>query len=206
MEEFNTSNTPGNPNINSKLFVFLIALVVVVSIIWAYLTPDTGSNMGSKNDSGSQVSSKITTLALMPANQTLQKGSEFTVDIMLNTAGRDIDGVDIFYLHFDPKILQVVDSDSASTGIQIAAGGLMSRTLANIADNAKGTVVLSQVTEASKKYNGEGKLGIVTFKAVGSGSSELKLDYAPENTTDSNVSVAGKDILAGVGNANVTIQ
>src|SRR5437588_2643269 len=65
------------------------------------------------------------TLALSPSSGSSVQGTTFTVSILLDTTGQPTYGVDIFSLHFNPAVLQVVDSDSVTAGVQIAPGTLM---------------------------------------------------------------------------------
>ena len=48
-------------------------------------------------------------------------GSVFHVDVVVNAGGQLVDGAEA-HIDFDPSVLQVVDSDLATAGIQIAPG------------------------------------------------------------------------------------
>src|SRR5690349_18537038 len=85
------------------------------------------------------------TLKLSPTSGSYTAGQIFTVDVNLDTTGANVDGVDLYRLHFNQNVLQVQDSDSGTSGIQIGDGHLLPLTLTNTADNAAGTIIFSQL-------------------------------------------------------------
>src|SRR6185436_12236869 len=74
------------------------------------------------------------TLILSPASATYTAGQTYNVDILLNTSGVGIDGVDVYSLHYNSNILEVQDANLSTSGVQITAGTLLSQTLTNIVD------------------------------------------------------------------------
>ena len=64
------------------------------------------------------------TLSLSPASGNYSVGNIFTVNILLNTQGQAIDGVDIRYLNYSPTYLEVQDENTSQAGVQIGAGAL----------------------------------------------------------------------------------
>ena len=146
------------------------------------------------------------TLSVSPSAKTVNVGDTFTVDVLLDTQGQPIDGVDIKSLNYNPYYMQLVDADAATDGTQIAAGTLMPSTLANSADTVNGKVVFSQITNAGTNYTGSGKLATLTFKAITAGPSNLTFDFVQGATTDSNVASQGNDILSSVTNGQYIIN
>jgi hypothetical protein len=151
---------------------------------------------------------------LSPSANTVKIGDTFTVDVNLDTAGAQIDGFDIRYLVFNPSLLQIVDSDSAVQGVQVAAhtNGVLSLTLSNTVDNAVGTLLFSQVVQAPQnpgdppnRYTGTATVATITFQALNAGSSDLKFDFTPGSTTDSNVAASASDILTSAPSQTITI-
>ncbi len=144
--------------------------------------------------------STAATLTLSPQSQTVAPNATFTVNINLNTGGSNIDGVDIFYLRFNPAILNVVDSNASLLGIQIAPGSLMNVTTANSANNTNGTILFSQTAIGGTTFNGSGTLATITFRAVNTGTSTLNFDFTLGSTSDTNVASKGVDVLHSVTN------
>jgi hypothetical protein len=142
---------------------------------------------------------------LSPLTSTVAANTTFTLNITLNTAGQAIYGVDINKLHFNPALLQVVDSDSATAGVQIAPGSLMSQVFMNAVDNTAGTVQFSQVANPGTTYSGSGTVASVTFRAVAQGTASVTLDFTSGSGTDSNIAGANGDILASVSGGTYTI-
>jgi hypothetical protein len=140
---------------------------------------------------------QTSTLTLVPAIASAPVGSTFTVDVVLDTKGMDVYGIDINRLRFDPGVLQVVDADVKASGIQIAPGSLMAMTVVNTADET-GTIQFSQVATPPSTYNGSGVVATVTFKVIAEGKSDVTIDFVPGSGTDSNVAATQGDILSSV--------
>lgn len=139
-------------------------------------------------------------IIVSPASQTIKVGDSFSVSVKLDTQGNSIDGVDIRYLTYNPSLLQVVDEDPATKGVQINPQTLMPITVLNSVDNALGRIAFSQVVAGGTKYKGSGTLAIIKFKAIAPGNATLNFSYTPKNTTDTNIAAHGVDILDSVTN------
>jgi len=79
-------------------------------------------------------------------------------------------------LKFDPELLQVVDADSSTPGIQAAQGEFLDPGLLlfNIVDNKEGTLhfAMSQFNPSEPK-SGEGIILVIQFRGVAAGESPL---------------------------------
>src|SRR4051812_45823285 len=80
---------------------------------------------------GTNVALATATLTLSPSAVTVGGSQIFTVTVNLDTVGQATDGVDIFSLHFNPAVLQVLDDNSGTAGIQITPGTLFPLTVIN---------------------------------------------------------------------------
>jgi peptidoglycan hydrolase-like protein with peptidoglycan-binding domain len=147
-------------------------------------------------------------LSLSPASGTHTVGTTFTVNILLDTDGSGIDGVDINQLNFNPNLLEVVDADTDAGGIQIDSGDLMTLTSVNSVDTNAGTITFSQLTGGGSTYSNTGPeiLATITFRVKASGSNTVMFDFTPGSTADTNVAADGADILTNVGNGTYTLQ
>ena len=112
----------------------------------------------------------------------------------------------MFVLHYDPLVIQVVDDIPEQEGIQIQAGSILSINAANIVDQSAGTIKFSQVATGGTNFSGRGILATIHFKAVKMGVSNLKFDFKPGSTTDTNVAYQGQDQLIQVENAVYSIE
>lgn len=205
------TNSAGPGNSNTKIAVFFAILVLAVSVMWAMaekkqLALNQNAQNADNNAAGTQQTTEQATLTLIPSASTVTVNQEFSVDVMLDTAGMEVDGVDITYLRFDPKMLQVIDSNGSAPGLQISAGPLMSVNVSNLANNTQGTVQFSQITSGGQKYVGSGKLATIKFKAVSTGKAEVSIDFEPGKTADTNISSSSKDVLENVNKAVVEIK
>src|SRR5258708_5071697 len=66
-------------------------------------------------------SASAATLSLSPSAQTVNVGDTFTVQVLLDTQGQAVDGVDVSALNYNPYFLQV-------QGVQVQPGSLMADT------------------------------------------------------------------------------
>lgn len=140
-------------------------------------------------------------LSLNPKTNTVRVGDVFGADIILDTGNGPIDGVDIYSLHYDPTILEVIDDMPNQSGIQIKPGTIISSTAANSVDRLTGTIKFGQAVAGGTTFNGQGVLATIHFKALAPGNSYLKFDFNKGNTTDTNVAHRGKDQLTRVVDA-----
>jgi hypothetical protein len=145
------------------------------------------------------------TLALSPTSSSVAVNGTVAVAINVNTAGAPADGVDIYMIHFTPSIIQVVDSDAGTAGIQIAPGSLLTNTAINTVDNTAGTIQFSQSTSGGTSFTGSGTLATITFKGIAQGSSNVTFDFTAGSTSDSNVAYQGADRLTSVTNASISV-
>jgi LysM repeat protein len=81
-----------------------------------------------------------------------------------------------FHMQFDPSIVEVVDANTGTAGVQIAAGSFLSPDIIaqNQANNAVGTIdfAISQ-SSPSAPVSGNGTLATITFRARATGSSPI---------------------------------
>lgn len=145
------------------------------------------------------------TLSLDPQTKSIKIGETFSVNVILNTNEGSIDGVDLYGLHYDPSILEVIDSSSKQSGIQIEPGKILPNNAVNRVDPKTGTVKLGQLASGGEKFSGKGVLATIHFKAVGAGSSFLKFDFTRGSTIDTNTAYKGKDKLGKVVDAIYTV-
>ena len=143
-------------------------------------------------------------LSISDANSSYFVNDEFTVQIILDTKGNFVEGVDIVYLNYDPSFLEVLDADSQTNGVQIKAGSLMPNTNANSVSGGK--ILFSQSSSGNNSYSGSGVLASINFKVLKEGTTSLTFDFTKGLTTDTNVAGSGKDILSSVENKTYVLK
>lgn len=187
---------------NLPIILMAICFLIITSIIGYFLLTQTG-----RTPSESDYTVKAgAILFLNPQTQSLEVGETFKIDIILDTANKPVDGVDIYSLHYNPKVFQVVDDIPSQAGIQIMPGTIILNNAVNLVDQAKGTIIFSQITAGGQTFTGKGILATIHFKAVGKGSSDLKFDFSKGNTIDTNVAYGGQDQLSKVIDATYTVK
>lgn len=152
-----------------------------------------------------QFSPRTAVLTLDPQAKTVEIGDTFTANIILDTAGNPVDGVDVYSLHYDPTILSVVDDNSDRPGTQVTPGAIMDINAVNSVDQAKGTIKYSQIAMAGNSFNGKAVVAAIHFKAIAQGNTYLKFDFKLGNTKDTNVAREGRDKLMNVVDAVYTV-
>lgn len=144
------------------------------------------------------------TLSLSPSSYSVSVNNAFAVKVVVNTGGQSAYGADINRLGFNPSILQVVDADSGTTGVQISPGVLMPLTIINKVDNTGGSIQFSQLATPGSTFNGSGNLATITFRAVGTGTANVTFDFTLGSGADTNVAGLGGDLLGSVTNGAFT--
>jgi hypothetical protein len=89
---------------------------------------------------------------------------------------------------FDTSLLEVVDADAGSPGIQVSPGSLLVPPLfqaLNTADNVAGTVgfAATQLHPTAPAY-GSGTVAVIRFRARGAGTSPLSFTFTQLSTRD----------------------
>jgi hypothetical protein len=135
------------------------------------------------------------TLDLAPSETVVKKGEVIAVDIILDTEGANIDGVDLYSLNYDPEIF---------TAVSIIPGTLMPYTIYSDIEE-DGNIKFSQITSVGTTFSGSGTFATVFFLAKTEGSSDLELDFVPGSTLDTNVAAEGGDVLSSVENTSVRV-
>jgi hypothetical protein len=150
---------------------------------------------------GSSAMAQSAQVHFEPAQITVGEGSTSAVSIRVEDVQK-LYGLDI-RLEFDPTVVEVVDSDESTEGVQVRPGDLLKLDflVRNSADNANGTVwfALAQMNP-SEEVTGSGDAFVVTFRGLRKGAtSPLKITYVkmsnrmgesiPANAEDGGVSV-----------------
>ncbi len=129
---------------------------------------------------------------------TFTAGQSYPVGILVDSAGKEIDGVDVI-ISFDPTKVEVV-------GQQVTAGSVLPEVPLNKIDNTTGKIRFSALTFEAKAVNGI--LGTFRISPKKAGEVNLTFDYTAGATTDSNMAEHGtaQDILGKVTNARYTFK
>ena len=184
-------------------FIHWLVLVTVAVVVWAFFSVQSSNWISFSSDQGVMIRlpKAGAVILLDPQTKTVALGETFSADIVLNTAGKPIDGVDIYGLHYDPSILKVIDDMPNKKGVQIEPGKIISFNAANTVDQQTGTIKFGQAAAGGKNFTGKGVLATIHFKAIGTGTSYLKFDFQPGSTVDTNAAHGGKDQLSRVVDA-----
>lgn len=118
-------------------------------------------------------------IRLAPETLTLAPGDVGTVEIrvedVVQLAGAEV------HLAFDSTLLEVVDADPATEGMQIAHGGFLSPdfVVQNVTDPSAGTIDYAIVCmPLDKAVSGNGVLARITFRALAEGETLVDISSA----------------------------
>jgi len=216
MKETNKGKFEGGSNwygewhgTNHHAVTHWVILGVVIIGIFALLSGQIRDWVRSLNEPGitvSVVNKPSAQLSLSPQTQTVKVGDIFTSNIILDTGGKPVDGVDIYALHYDPTIVKVIDDISTQKGIQIEPGDIMNLTAANTVNESSGSIKFGAVTSGGTSFTGKGTLATIHFKALSPGNAYLTFDFRFGSTVDSNAAFKGKDQLSQVVDAIYTVN
>ncbi len=122
-------------------------------------------------------------LWINPANPVINTGETVTVTIQLDQA-TDVFGVEL-EMTYDPAIVQIVDADSGTGGVQILPGTCPAPdfVIQNTAYNITGTLNYAVTQFSSPPCNG-GNVAQVTFQAIANGTSPF--DFTTHLIADTN--------------------
>ncbi len=189
----------------AQIASILVGGAIVIGGIVVALLPK--SNSGQTTVS-SDVPVGTASLTLSPATKSVKVGEQFTLDVMLDTAGDLSSGVDLS-MNYDPKLLDVVDSDAAADGIQIAPATVFDFSPQNLVTLATGHIDFSASQQATSKgvaVTGQ-KIATITFKTKSAGSATVSFDFTPGSLDDTNVIKIedARDLLNTIEESTVTI-
>lgn len=136
-------------------------------------------------------------LKLQPKEGKFKVGEEFKTEVILDTGNYKTDATD-FRLSFDPKVL---------VAVRIEEGKTYDSYLAKRIDQIRGELIVNAIAPESKTFEGQGVFATVYWRGVKEGQTELKINFIPGVTTDTNVvaTEVAKDILGEVENASFKI-
>jgi hypothetical protein len=132
-------------------------------------------------------------LSLIPAAATAIVGSTFDVIIQADAGALGVAGVDAF-LNFDATKLAVVDMDSTTPGIQITSGTALNMPLANLCDNATGTITYGAGKLSAPFPNGTFTVATIKFQALAVTTPTTGVSFATSGATKTSVTDGVNDV------------
>jgi hypothetical protein len=112
-----------------------------------------------------------------PASTQVAVGATFTIDVRVENIA-DLYGLDAT-VRFDPAILEIVDADALTPGVQANLGEWLpasTHVVTNTADNASGTLhFVASLVSPAPALTGSGDLISIPFRAKAAGSTSLYL-------------------------------
>lgn len=186
-----------------KITYSLIVLVVLASIgvfIWATLAGKIKPFAAAGEAE----------LYLSPG-QSYELGQTFGAPLNINTSGVEVSDIAVRSLHYNSLVLEVIDSDSGASGIQIAGdslGGL--QTIVNSVDPGAGKITYEiKIPDTNTPgFTGSARIALIGFRAIQAGRADFSFDFVSGQTGDTDVIAkdTGNDILVSAPLAFLTIN
>jgi LysM repeat protein len=141
-----------------------------------------GGFVGAQPAAASPALQGGTTVAITPAQVTLQCGETVPVTIRINNV-TGLYGVDV-RVTYDPATLEVVDFNAAAPGIQIQPGDMpdvangQGMVQVNNVDPAQGTISYAAIRlNPAEPQSGSGTIATINFKGKAAGTSQVNLAW-----------------------------
>jgi hypothetical protein len=146
---------------------------------------------------------QTTVLSVDPSSADVDVGATTTVDVCVEDV-TDLYSVEM-YVIYDPALLEVVDADSGTAGVQVEIGPFLGTDVIvddNEVDQDLGEIYFAQ-TVFSDTVGGDGVLATITFQGILSGTSDITIDEIDLYLIDGedeiiDVSVENGSIAVGV--------
>lgn len=140
-------------------------------------------------------------IALISDKKTHRVGEEFPVFVRMFTGGSLSDGIDL-ELKYDQSVLEASSSS-------IVQGSAFNNYPVKNVDNKQGFIKISAISPATGNgFNGVANFVIINFKAVKTGNTNLKIQFTPGSTNETNVikQGLGEDMLTEVSDLNLNVS
>ena len=145
------------------------------------------------------LSPAATTITLYRPNTEIHGCETVNVEVWINDV-TDLYGADV-RLSFDPAVVEVVDADPNTAGVQIADGDFLGNifTAENEVDNSAGTIIYA-VTQLNPQLpaNGSGILAVISFRAKSVGATDLQFTFTQLANRD------GEELPATASDGDIT--
>ena len=196
-----------------KVFTILVVILILESL-WAvsYVLSTKGSSKTNGSKQFTLFKKEIASLSFKlntGTTDTITVNSPFTVDIVLDSRDRQVNGVDVIVL-YDPQILSVVDSNQAVPGIQVENGTLFRTLLVNNVDENTGriTLTLSRLNKQTPAITGTGTLASITFlpQQIGTTTFSFLFDETKTNTSNVIEAETSSNILTNTNDVSIEIN
>lgn len=148
-----------------------------------------------------QIGSAMSSVSVSPQTITASAGDTFSVDIIIDPAGSGVYGADC-KLQFDSMIL---NATSQTGGTFLDQGGADTIEVQNSIDNTAGMVRYGETRIGDPEVVGsateKGTLATITFEAIGSGTTDLKLESKLSDSSAQLIDVTTSDGMCSVSGA-----
>ena len=168
--------------------------------------------IGYVPDSQAQTSLKLINPATSSSDLQVNAPGIFDLQVRADTAGQEVNAFSI-YLSYDDNILQVIDQDTNTDGIQpfiqgdFLAGAILENDTHDDPGNSidKFQLDYTEVLLVGKKQ-GEGLVATIQFKAIAAGNTTVSFDFDEANARDTAISIPPGVVTPDVVPATIAVS
>lgn len=196
----------------AKKILLIGIIVIVIESIAGYLylqqsqkspeepAPRQTSQPEVSVSESTDTKSEMAELSLETQSKNIKPGDNFSVNVILDTFSNQTTASDVT-IKYDPQFLTSNKLNEPFTQSKI-----FQKTVFNKLDNKAGVATMSAVADIDKSFSGRGVLTTFTFRALKAGTTEIRIEFIPKDTRDSNIVSETADILESVQNLTLTIN
>jgi hypothetical protein len=137
-------------------------------------------------------------LLFNPQEKTVGRGTQFDINIDIDTAGESVGGAGA-KIRFDPAKVNI---------ISITPGAVFTDYPAATFDNTTGKLNVSGIVGSpTDLYSGKGVFATIKMVGLTPGTAQMSFEFVPGDTTDSNIAITSApwDTLTDVNTLNINI-
>lgn len=188
----------GRRGVLGALTALGLGLVAAVALLFTLLRP---SSPAVALPLPAPAAAAGVTLAVTPASMSVAPGADFELTLQVETGAQTVDVVQVD-VSFPPALLQVIDAETATSGVQIKGGTRLPTRLQNVVDNAAGRIQYAAgvALTSDARASGSFVLATVQFQAKAAGTAAVQ--FSPETGAAS----TGERLTVSTSNGVVRIQ
>jgi len=196
-----------------KNILIIGSIIVLFELIGGYVylkysNPKTLSNLSNQPQQISQsspspineIEKKTAEIILETQDKNISRGDNFSISVILDTFSFPATASDLT-IKYDPKALS-----SIKTNEPFSTSKLFQKTVFNKIDTKSGIATMSAIADLNSPFSGRGVLTTIAFRALKPGKTDIKVEFTPQETRDSNIVSDTTDILESVQNLSLEIK
>lgn len=170
-------------------------LLLIVSILFVIVAIPVSVYLVSQRQELRKRAAPATTLAFTPASITKNVGSEFSIEVTINTGANQVIAAEL-HVGFDPEKLEALAITNGALFPNVLTSGRVEEDTVSITVGAP---------SSAQPVSGQGTAAVIRFKALAPTTTPVLVTFAT-NTLVSGLGEGSTNVLTGTTPARVTIS